>query len=713
MNPIGHPIRRFDFDEKISGRARYCADVHHDGMLYARTLRSTRARARILSIHIPTLPEGYCTVDAADIPGRNVVPIVYDDQPFLARNLVNYIGEPILLVVGPDKGTILDLIGRIRIDYEDLQPILGIDEAERTTEKFIFGDKPYFVSYHCGKGDISLAISQAAHVFEDEFSTGYQEHVYLETQGFIGAYENGRVTVYGSMQCPYYVKEALTQAMGWPEERVRVIQLPTGGGFGGKEEYPSIPGVHVALAAVKTGRPVQLIFDRHEDMLCTTKRHPARIRIRSYLDENSRVIGREIDVKTDAGAYAGLSSVVLQRMMFSGNGVYDVPHLKITGRAYATNNIVSGAFRGFGGPQAFFAIEMHMENIARSLSLDSVAFRRSHFLHRGDSSSTGGVFHYDIRLDEIADTLERISSHGSGPGREREARPGMLRGIGCSFFYHGCGFTGSGEDLLIRARVRLKKHADDSVEIFVSSAEIGQGALTTLRKIVARALEIPVQRVRHDYPDSDHCPNSGPTVASRTVMIVGKLLQDAALEMKQRWHEETFDIFRTFHFPSHLSWDNASFRGNAYPEYSWGGNLVEVEVDPVTGEVGVLGVWAVYDIGTPIDETIVRGQIEGGIVQGLAYGGMERLTAGGGALRQTTLADYPIPTSLDVPRIESRLIDNPFEDGPFGARGLGELSLIGAAPALALAVQNAIGREIRELPVTPELIREAMQRADD
>lgn len=712
MNSISHPIRRFDFDEKISGRARYCADVRHDGLLYAKTLRSTRARARILSIHIPPLPEGYCTVDATDIPGRNVVPIVYDDQPFFAREVVNYIGEPILLVVGPDKVTILDILSRITVRYEELQPVFTIDEAEQATDNFIFGDKPYFVSYECGKGDISLAIARAVHVFEDEFSTGYQEHAYLETQGVIAVYDGERVTVSGSLQCPYYLKEALVQALGWPEERVRVIQLPTGGGFGGKEEYPSIPGVHAALAAVKAKRPVQLVFDRHEDMLCTTKRHPAVIWIRSYLDGSSRIIGREIRVKTDAGAYAGLSSVVLQRMMFSSGGVYDVPSLKITGTAYATNNIVSGAFRGFGGPQAFFAIEMHMENIARSLKVDSVEFRRRHFLHRGDSSSTNGRFHNDIRLDEIADTLESISSYQGKRSRQPKGRPNKLRGIGCSFFYHGCGFTGSGEDQLIRARVRLRKYADNSVRIYVSSTEIGQGVLTTLRKIVARTLEIPVEKVRHDYPDSDDCPNSGPTVASRTVMIVGKLLQDAAQEMKTRWQEETFDVFRVFRFPPHLSWDNTNFRGNANPEYSWGGNVVEVEVDPVTGEIQVRGVWTTFDIGTPIDETIVAGQIQGGIVQGLAYGGMERLTSRNGALQQTSLADYAIPTSLDIPRIESRLIDNPFDDGPFGARGLGELSLIGAAPALALAVQNAIGRDITELPITPELIREAMQRAN-
>ncbi len=712
MEHISTSIKRFDFDEKMSGRARYCADVRHANLLYAKTLRSSKARAKILSIRIPELPEGYYTVDANDIPGRNVVPIVHEDQPFFARDRVNYIGEPILLLVGPDPNTIVNLMDRIEISYEELRPVLSIAEAEERRDDHIFGDKPYFVSYTCARGDISEAASQAYVTFEDEFRTGYQEHAYLEPQGMVAVYENGRVTVSGSMQCPYYIKEALVQALGWPEERVHVIQLPTGGGFGGKEEYPSIPGVHAGLAAIKTGKPVQLVFDRREDILCTTKRHPAIIRLKSYVDADNRIIGREIHIKTDAGAYAGLSSVVLQRMMFSGSGAYDIPHLKITGTAYATNNIVSGAFRGFGGPQAFFAVETHMENIANALKLDSFEFRKRHFLHRGDSSATGGVFHHDIKLDEIAAELDRISGYRHKRGIRRPEPGDKLRGIGCSFFFHGCGFTGSGEDLLIRAKVRLKKYPDNSVRIFVSSTEIGQGSLTTLRKIVAEALEIPIETVRHTYPDSDDCPNSGPTVASRTIMIVGKLLYDAALEIRKRWHEGTCEVFRIFTFPDYLHWDNTDFRGNAYPEYSWGGNAVEVEVDPVTCKVSVLGVWAAYDIGTPIDETIARGQIEGGITQGLAYGCMEELSTVNGTLQQSTLADYPVPTSLDFPKPESILICNPFDDGPFGARGMGELTLVGAAPALALAVQNAIGRRVTQLPVTPERIREMMNRVD-
>ena len=570
MEPISRSIKRFDFDDKVSGRAEYCADLHPEGMLYARTLRSEVPRAKISAIRLPELPEGYTIIDHNDIPSKNIVPIVYEDQPFLAVDEVNYIGQPILLVVGVDKEVILDIIGKIEVDYELLQPILSIEAAMGQTDSFIFGDKPYFVAYEYAKGDPDKAISRAVRMIEDEIRTGYQEHVYLEPQALLGIYDGECVSVYGSMQCPYYIHSGLKQALGWGEDRVRVVQLPTGGGFGGKEEYPSIPGVHAALAAIKTGKPVQLMFDRPEDIRSTTKRHPSIIRIKSHLDAEGRIIAREVDVNLDAGAYAGLSSVVLQRSIFSVCGVYDIPNLKVTGKAYATNNIVTGAFRGFGGPQAFFAIEMHMAHIATELGVDPLEWRRSYFLKKGDTSSTGGVFHSDIKLAEIADAVNRLSDYQekhSAFGSDKES----LQGIGCSFFFHGCGFTGAGEAELLKSRVKLKKYADDTVDIFVSSTEIGQGAMTTLRKIVAQTLDIPIGQVKLTYPDTADCPDSGPTVASRTVMIVGRLLQECAEEVKRRWTEETFEVVKDYVYPEHLSWDSEKLAGNAYPGIFLGG----------------------------------------------------------------------------------------------------------------------------------------------
>jgi len=707
MEKISKPVKRFDFDDKIEGQAKYSADLHPEGMLYARTLRSEVTRAKILDITIPELPEGYVIVDYRDIPGKNLVPIVYEDQPFFAEHVVNYIGEPILLVVGPDKEVILDIMAGIKVHYAPLQAILSVEQAVEQQDNYIFGDQPYFVEYTYTKGAPEKAARQAASVVEDQFRTGYQEQAYLETQSVLSEYKDDCVTVYGSLQCPYYIYDALKMALGWDEKRIRVVQLPTGGGFGGKEDYPSLPAVHAALAAIKTGQPVQLVFDRQEDIIATTKRHPSIITIKSFLDDANRIIAREIDVKMDAGAYAGLSSVVLQRAVFSVGGVYNIPNLKVTGRTYATNHVVSGAFRGFGGPQAFFAIEMHMENIAAKLNIEALELKKQYFFKQGDTSSTGGLFNDPIKLADIAAAVDKNSGY-SEKRRQFEQRRDKLQGIGCAVFFHGCGFTGAGEAELLKARVRLKKYPDNTVEIFVSSTEIGQGALTTLRKIVAQALDITLEQVRHTYPDTASCPDSGPTVASRTVLVVGRLLLECALDMKQRWAEEELEIFRTYAYPDYLAWDKERLQGNAYIDYSWGANVVEVAIDPLTWEITIKGIWAVYDIGTPIDEKIVQGQIEGGIVQGLSYGSMEVLQTKSGKLLQDSLATYMLPTANDFPRLKFELIDNPGTSGPYGAKGLGELPLVGAAPALACAIQNAIGKQVKKIPVTPEYIMELM-----
>ena len=704
--------RRTDFDEKVDGSARYCADINLPLMLHARTLRSTMPRAKILSIDLPPMPEGYIVVDHRDISGINVLPVGNLDQPFFAKERVNYIGEPILIIAGPERQIVADLIRGAKVQYQAKKPILTVCDAELRQSEHVFGQSPYFSEIEFQKGDLEGAIKQASFSFQEEFHTGYQEHAYLETQSVLATYEDGVVTVFGSMQCPYMVKKALEQALGWEPERVRVVQLPTGGGFGGKEEYPSIPGVHAGLAAVKAGKPVRLVFDRSEDISSTTKRHPSSIKLTSYISHDRRILARDVDIRIDAGAYCGLSNVVLQRLSFASCGVYNIENLRVRAKAVATNNIVSGAFRGFGGPQAFFAIEMHMEHIAKRLGIDPLDFKKGYFLKQGDSSSTGGIFNYPILLDEITKSVEDKSgyrrkrtsyAHSSGDSNRRDgAAP--LKGIGCSVFFHGCGFTGSGEKDILKARVKLRKYADGTVEILASSAEIGQGCLTTLRKIVAEALAIPMKNVLHNYPDTSTCPDSGPTVASRTVMIVGKLLQECASEMKQRWLESTFEVSRAYRQQEGLSWDSVKLHGNAYPEYSWGANVVEVEVDPLTLEIEVNGIWSAYDIGMPIDERIVTGQVEGGLVQGLGYASMEVLDSKDGRIMQNNLTTYAIPCSMDFPCISNQLILNPFPGGPYGARGLGELPLIGAAPALAMAVEQAIGRKVHKLPLTPEYL---------
>lgn len=709
MDNISKPIKRFDTADKIAGTAKYVADFKFEDMLYARTLRSTEARAIIKSRKYPKLEEGYFIVDKDDVPGENIVHVVFDDQPCFADKVVNYIGEPILLVVGKDKEKILDIMSKIEIEYEKLDPILSIEDGINPKNP-IYGEKNCFADYKYKKGSIENIKKRAKYVIEGEYETGYQEHIYLEPQGAIGVYKNGKVTVYSTMQCPYFVKGAVEKCTGFPEDRVQVIQTVTGGGFGGKEDFPSLLGCHVACASIKTKKPVQLVLDRNEDVAVTPKRHPSKVKLKSYIDENHKILGMDVDIKVDCGPYSGLSNIVLQRTMFAAIGVYNVENVFVKGRSVATNNIMCGGFRGFGAPQAFVALELHMEHIANKLGVDSLELKMKNLVKKGDKSSTGGTFRENILLPQIIDRVMEMSSYKERKKKlEEERKEGKLKGLGMSIFFHGGGFTGSGERDHIKAKVKLVKHPDERVEVLIANVEMGQGVQTSMRKIVAKALNIPVERTIHENPDTDRVPDSGPTVASRTTMVVGKLLYDAALKLKERWNEsDTVEVMTQYKHPEGFSWDDDNFVGDAYNSYSWGSNIVELEVDPLTYQTKILNVWSVFDIGNAIDERIVKGQIDGGVLQGLGYAGIEVMTSSNGLLNQRTSTDYTIPTSKDTPNMESDLVCEPYYNGPFGAKAVGELTFIGAAPAYALAVENAIGKEINKIPLTPEYLMEVM-----
>lgn len=703
---ISRSINRFDVPDKIEGKAKYIADYRFPGMLYARTLRSTEARARIKSVQYPDLPEGFYIVDKNDVPGRNGVRVLTYDMPYFADGAVNYIGEPIALVVGPDKGKILDILSNIKVGYERLKPILTMEEG-LNADRPIYGDNNLFADYQCSKGDINEAASGASFVYEGEYETGYQEQLYLEPQGVISVYENEKVTVYGSMQCPYYVKNAVVECMGFDTHRVQVVQSTTGGAFGGKEDYPSLLAGQAACAAYKIRKPVQIVLDRDEDVEFTTKRHPSKIRLKSYLDENHRIIGMEVDILLDCGAYASLSNVVLQRAMFAIGGVYNIENIQVRGRTVATNKAVSGAFRGFGAPQAFFAVEMHMEHMAKELSIEPLEFKIKNLLKQGDRSSTGGIFRDRIVLPHMIEKALEMSDYKKKKKEfEEDRKQGRLRGIGMSLFFHGGGFTGSGERDHIKAEVRLKKYGDGTIEILVANTEMGQGAQTTLRKIVAQTIGIPVDKIIYNNPDTDRVPDSGPTVASRTVVVVGKLLLEASEELKGKWDEGEVEVSARYKYPEGFVWDGDNFKGDAYTSYSWGVNVVEVEVDPLTYESFIKGVWAVYDIGKSVDDRIVKGQIDGGILQGLGMGGMEVVENKNGRFLQRTITDCIIPTAKDAPPIESQLICEPYSGGPFGAKALGELTLIGGPSAYALAVEDAVDVKICKVPLRPEFLME-------
>jgi CO/xanthine dehydrogenase Mo-binding subunit len=705
MASISAPVQRLDAAPKAEGRAAYLADLRFDGMLHARIVASTCARGRVRSIRYPDLPTGYAAVDARDIPagGANRILMIGDDWPVFADAEVRFRGQTVALLVGPDRAVLASLAARTAVEYAETKPVLSIDDSLALVGGPLHGTNNLFADYTIVKGDPDAAFARASAVFEEQFSTGAQEHVYLEPQGCVAVPGGAGMTLHASTQCPFYVRKAVAHALGWPRERVRVVVPEVGGGFGGKEHYPDVLATAAAVAALKTGRPVRIVLDRAEDLRVTCKRHPARIRFRTALDDHGAVAGMEIDIILDGGAYETCSPVVLQRALFTSTGVYDIPNVRVRGRAVATNVVPSDAFRGFGAPQALFAIEMHMDHLARRAGADPVDFRRRSFIRQGGTTVTNGRIHEEVPLGRMLDRVLAASGY-----RAKSVAVGVGRGIGISFAAHGCAFTGGGERDLIKARVGLRKRSDDRVEILAAGVDMGQGLTTAFRKVVAGALGIPLASVLSARPDTDLVPDSGPTIASRSTMVVGRLLELAARRLKEGWRDgEEQEAWQDYAHPPHLAWDPETLQGDAYPAWGWGVNAVEVAVDYATREVSVVRAWAVYDVGVPVDRLAVEGQAHGGMVQALGWAGLEKLENRGGEYRQATLADYAIPTSLDAPPIVVDFVENPYPLGPSGAKGAGELVFDAAGPAFAMAVQQAVGVEFHDLPLTPERIAEA------
>ncbi len=686
---IKDPVNRVDIQAKLNGSVKYIEDMIFENLHYARTLRSSIPRGKILSVAYPDIIEGITIVDKNDILDKNEVSMIDTDMPIFADDEVNYVGEPIALIVGKDKNQVIEFFNKIVVEYEPLEAVLAM------------GDDATFSKRTYTKGDLSEC--STSEEFSGHYKTTYQEQLYMEKQGVVANYVDNRIEIYGSMQCPYYVKNALINALGFNENRIRVIQTTTGGAFGGKEDYPSLMACQTALASIKIGAPVRLIFDRREDIIFTTKRHPSETNIISYL-ENGKIKGMKIDVELDAGPYLGLSDVVLQRAILTMTGAYQIENLEVNGVVYKTNNVFNGAFRGFGAPQSLFALEQHMTQIAKHLGKDPLDLRREYFVQTGQLTSTNGIFHENIYLDKMADKLEEISDYKN---LKKESDNGNLVGYGFAIVPHGGGFTGDGEAVHIKAVVKLKKDTEGFVHILVSNVEMGQGALTALAKIVASALDIPLDRVVYKNPDTDAVPDSGPTAASRTTMVIGKLLYEAAVKLREVM-DVNEEIIITEHYkqPDYIEWDQDTLQGNAYLSYSWAALLARVEVDPLTFDVSCTDIYGIYDVGIPVDEKLLLGQVHGGVIQGMGYGMMEAMYSDGGKIQQNSFASYAVPTIVDVPNIHSDWIINEYEDGPFGAKAAGELTLVGVAPAIASAVADAIGKDIYEIPVLPEKILE-------
>ena len=700
MPAVGQSVKRKDGIGKATGAALYADDLSFPGMLWGRTIRSTIACGRIKSIRLDFDRAGFTIVDWRDIPGRNVVALIEDDQPCLVESDVRHVAEPILLLAHEDREKLL--AATVEIEYERGEPLFNPLRSPRALKRFVIE-----------KGDLERGFAKAHLVVEGTYRTGHQEHVYIETNGVVAVPEDGRISVHGSMQCPFYVDRALRTMLG-DAARVRVVQTETGGGFGGKEEYPSMLAGHASLLALKAGRPVKMIYDRTEDMLATTKRHPSIIKHRTGVTRDGRITAIDVEVVIDGGAYVTLSPVVLSRGGIHAAGPYRCDNTRIDARAMFTNTPPNGAFRGFGAPQTQFASEVHIERIAEAIGMDPVKFREKNALRPGDTTATGQA----LRKDASALQVLREAIKRSGYRRKKKKLAGTNRGIGVALFYHGSGFTGSGE-LKLNSEAALELTPMGKVRILVSSTEIGQGTRTMHAQIVADALGIPYEDVEVPFPDTTVTPDSGPTVASRTCMIVGRILERCALEMREQLGSMTpaeyvrtrgpFRVSKRHRMPEWIQWDEERYRGDAYATYAWACDVAEVEMDPDTYEVRPTRITAVQEIGKAIHPALARGQIEGGTAQGLGFALIEQVVMRDGAMANAQLTNYTIPTTLDTPAIDVTILENPYGDGPFGAKGLGELPIDGPAPAVVNAIRS-LGVDVREVPATPEVVLMASGR---
>ncbi len=689
MPSVGHNVLRKDGLAKVSGAAKYVDDLRFPGMLYGRTVRSTIPCGELLSVTVDA--PGCVVVDHRDVPARNVVALIEDDQPCLIEREIRHAEEPILLLAHEDREKLLE--AKIRIEVRPGTPVF--DPVESPT---------IFKTIRIVKGAVEKGFAESDLVVEGEYRTGHQEHVYIEPNGMIAVPEEGGIALYGSLQCPYYVHKSLQVLLGLPAEKIRVVQTETGGGFGGKEDYPSMIAGHAALLALKAKRPVKIVYDRAEDMVATTKRHPSIVRHRTGVKRDGRITAMEIDVLLDGGAYVTLSPVVLSRGVLHATGPYRCDHVRVAGRVVMTNTPPNGAFRGFGAPQTLFAVEVHMERIAEALAMDPVRIREINALRPGDTTATGQRMGKDCgALDVLREAVKRSDFH-----RKRKDKK---HGIGLALYFHGSGFTGGGEvKLASKASLELTERG---ARILVASTEIGQGTRTMLAQIVADTLGLPFDRIDVADPDTSRVPDSGPTVASRTCMIVGRILQRCAEEMKRKLARLTprqylrkhgpLVVTREYEKPAEIRWDDATYRGDAYGSYAWACDVAEVEIDPVTYEVRPIRVAAVAEIGKAIHPILARGQIEGGTAQGIGYALLEEVVMRDGRMANGQLMNYVIPTTLDTPPIDVKILEHPYRHGPFGAKGIGELPIDGPAPAIVNAIRH-LGIDVREIPATPERI---------
>ena len=752
--PLGGHHERPDARAKVAGSTRYVADLALPGMLHAALAVSPVPSARVARLELAAaraLDGVEAVLTAGDIPGKNQVGVVFPDQPLLVEDRVRMVGDRLALVAArtPEAAW-----RAARLVQPLLEALPGVHDP-------VAALKPGAPSVHEGgnlvrtfrvvRGDLARASARAHVVVEAEYHIGGQEHAYLEPQGCLAIPEGReRITIITSCQCPFYVQQAVARVLGIPLAAVRVEQAPTGGGFGGKEDYASEPAACAAVLAFATGKPVRLVLPRELDMQASTKRHAVVVRHRWGADRDGRLRFAEVDTVMDAGAYIGLSTVVAERANVSSIGPYHVSAVRVATHVAYTNNLFGGAFRGFGAPQVTWAAEATMDKLARQLGMDPLELRRRNVLDdRRRRTSTGQLLPRPVLARECLDRAATLAGWDEFHGRPRAGSAAAREGMGIGLVLYGCNLHHGGQRL-DRSSAVVILQADGSVVVRVGLTEMGQGNLAAAQTIAAQALGVDPEVVQVWQPDTTTVGDSGPTVASRGAHMSGLAILDAVRRLRTRLDpvaaellgcragevelagglafvrgepERTVPVARVaaemaarriegiatgWHRTKARRFDPETGTGAPYEFYAMACHIARVKVDADLGLVRVEEVSAAQDVGRVIHRDALEGQIQGGIVQGMGWAISEELKLDRGRLANPSFTDYTIPTAADAPKVKITVVESEGATGPFGAKGVGEPSLIPTPAAVRNAVCDALGVEIDRLPLTPPTVVAAL-----
>ncbi len=711
-NTIGKSVTRIDALEKATGTTLYAADLAVEGCAYIKVLRSPHHSAKIINIDAKEaegIPGVLAVLTAKDVKGTNILKMAGDDQPILCGNKVRFIGDPVVAVVAGSEEIASHALEKIEVTYEPLEPVLTPEEALKEGAVRVHDDRPnIFFEQPILHGDVEKAFSESEVIIEKDYSTQTVEHGYLENDsGVAFIHENGQLVVMAAGQNIHAHRKTIAEALGLGLEKVRVIQTPTGGAFGGKLDV-SVGGI-LGLAALKLKRPVRLVYTRSETFVATPKRHPFFMKVKVGAKKDGTLMALDFDVTADGGAYKSFSNSVTQRGVIHSQGPYRFPNAHVYGKAVYTNTAFKGAMRGFGVPQVAFAIESILDELASELKMDPLALRMKNGFVTGDTTICGQVLDHTIGFQECMKTIQPLYEKALEEAKVNTTNE-IKRGVGLGGVWFGPGRSAPDQ-----SEAWAELLPNDSLQVWIGAADMGQGTDTMFWQVAAETMRFPLEKVRVCTTDTEITPDGNFSAGSRQTYVSGKAVQMAVAELKKAMDGngvKTYSemkakglptLYKAVNKPVTSRPDPKTGQGVPWETYSFGIQMAEVAVEVKTGKVDVLKITSVHDLGTVINIQNVEGQLHGGIAMGLGYALMEEFVY----TKTDSFAKLKIPRAKDMPDMEVITLNIPRVKGPFGASGTAEYADVPTAPAIANAIYNACGVRVRDLPITPEKIKQS------